>query len=269
MSVLSINGPLTGARDILPYTYQITTNDSLATITTAGYLNNQTINESFSFTNNSLVDITNTTNGVTTLVLTVSSNGTITLSEQVDPGNVLLPVVSGDFAVFNGTTGQIKDAGYSASNAAKTKVVMANGAVVSGNVASYADTAGTVTDSGIIATSVMKTTAVNTMAAASSIILAKVNGTEASNAVTASGVAGVITTSSLTTAGGANYAITWTNTAITSTSVIGLTTLGGTNTTQNYKMVVVPGSGTATLTIYNLTASTAFNGTLLIGYTVF
>ncbi len=96
----------------------------------------------------------------------------------------------------------------------------------------------------------------------------KANGTEAANAVTASGTSGVITTSALTTAGGASYAITWTNTFMTTSSIIQLTVMGGTNTTQNIVLVATAGAGTSTLTIYNLTAATALNGTIFIGYTV-
>lgn len=96
----------------------------------------------------------------------------------------------------------------------------------------------------------------------------KVNGTEAANAVTASGYAGVITTSSLSTAGASSYAITWTNTNIASTSVVLLTLSGGTNTTKNITLQCVPGSGTATLTIYNNTIATALNGTIFISYAV-
>ncbi len=99
--------------------------------------------------------------------------------------------------------------------------------------------------------------------------LPKVNGTEASNAVTANGYAGVITTSSLTTAASSSYAITWTNTSITATSVITLTIVGGTNTTQNVTFTCVPGSGSATLTIYNnVLITTALNGTILLAYQV-
>ena len=106
------------------------------------------------------------------------------------------------------------------------------------------------------------------MAAGSSITFAKVNGTEAANAVTANGVAGLLTTSALTTAGGASYVITWTDTLITTTSAVLLTLAGGTNTTENITLKVVPGAGTATLTIYNNTAATALNGTILISYLV-
>lgn len=107
------------------------------------------------------------------------------------------------------------------------------------------------------------------MAAGSQLNLAKVSAAESANAVTASGQAGFITTSSLTAAGGATYAITWTNTHITATSVVMLSIQGGTNTTQNITFECVPGSGAATITIYNNTAATALNGTIIIGYAVF
>lgn len=97
----------------------------------------------------------------------------------------------------------------------------------------------------------------------------KANGTEAANAVTASGTSGVITTSALTTAGGASYAITWTNTFMAAASIIQLSVMGGTNNaTENYSLKATAGVGTSTLTITNNTAATALNGTILIGYTV-
>ncbi len=99
-------------------------------------------------------------------------------------------------------------------------------------------------------------------------LASKANGTEAANAVTASGTTGVITTSALTTAGAASYAITWTNTFITTASTIMLSVMGGTNTTQNINFTVTAGSGTSTLTIFNSTAATALNGTIKIGYIV-
>jgi len=61
-------------------------------------------------------------------------------------GEVTLPVVDGDFTVFDGTLGALKDAGYSASDPAKTKVVMAGSAVVANHIALFADTAGTIDD---------------------------------------------------------------------------------------------------------------------------
>lgn len=110
------------------------------------------------------------------------------------------------------------------------------------------------------------TAGTSTMSSTANIIMGKANGTESGNAVTASAQAGVITTSSLTTAGGSSYAITWTNTFISTSSSIQLTLMGGTNTVKNITLQATAGSGTSTLTIYNNTAATALNGTLLIGY---
>ena len=105
-------------------------------------------------------------------------------------------------------------------------------------------------------------------AACSFVLQNKGTGTEAANAVTISNLCGVITTSSLNTAGGASYLITLTNTYIASTSVVLATYNGGTNTTRNITIACVPGSGTAAITIYNNTAATALNGTVIIDFIV-
>jgi hypothetical protein len=151
---------------------------------------------------------------------------------------------------------------------ATANFAVAPAALVNGNLVQASGVAGLVADAGLATTNVVSNIAANTFTGSGQIILAKANGTEASNAVTASGNAGVITTSSLSTAGGSTYAITWTNTKITSTSVILLSIMGGTNTTKNITMTATAGTGTSTLTIYNNTASTALNGTIFIGYTV-
>lgn len=95
------------------------------------------------------------------------------------------------------------------------------------------------------------------------------NGTEAANALTTTGTSGVITTSALTTAASDSYAITWTNTSITPSSVVMLSLMGGTNTVKDISFECVPGSGTATLTIYNnVLATTALDGTVKLGYLI-
>lgn len=205
------------------------------------------------------------------------------------------PTIANHFAVFTNTSGNLGEDAATAINAgniqaglsgtAGTLAAFPSGALAGKLVISAIGNTGntdvtisnaifgqasviTIPDPGSATAKFVLDTGTTTMAAGSQIVLAKADGTEAANAVTASGNAGVITTSSLTTVGGSSYAITWTNTLITSTSVIGLTIQGGTNTTQNITFTVVPGAGTATLTIYNNTAATALNGTILIGYTV-
>jgi hypothetical protein len=204
--------------------------DTLATITTAGYLNSSPIIQ----TNPPQVGdfifaVYNGGQGIFTVTITA---GVVTLVPWVDAGNVLLPVVNGNIPMFNGTLGQISD-------------------------------------SNILATNLVVKNAVNTMAAGSGIVLAKVNGTESAGAVTANGVSGVITTSSLTTAALSAYSIAWTNTFITATSNILFTLQGGTNTNKSIVFQVAPGAGSATLLVNNIAAVSALNGTVFIGYTIF
>jgi hypothetical protein len=130
---------------------RIVTSDNLSTVTTAGWLSSQVLNN---FAQTILpTDMLCIWYGYSSAISpgtfeiftpSISGSGTITMTQWANPGDVLLPVTGGDFAVFNGTTGQIKDAGYLPSNAAKTNVVMANGATIANHIATYTDTAGTV-----------------------------------------------------------------------------------------------------------------------------
>jgi hypothetical protein len=159
MGIIAINVNTTGliGEQIQPRRCTLITTDNLATITTAGYLNNQNslgntilptdiFEVLYSFNEQTQVG----TFGI--FQVTYSSSTGFTLNLWENPGNVLLPVVSGDFAIFNGTTGQIKDAGFSPSDPAKTKVVMAGSAVVAARLAKFVDTAGTVDDTAGAAT---------------------------------------------------------------------------------------------------------------------
>ena len=311
--------------------------DALAAVTTAGYLNQSSIQAGIPLSNADVIQALYSFNiqtqsgtfGIFTVNI-AASTGLITLTTWANPGDVVTPTTANYLAHFTNTTGTISSAagnvtqpgniaaglsgtaGTVASfpttaargslilagvaNTGNTNTTISNVAMgqasvvsipdpvnaaarfmvgatatpfISGNFPMASGTGGLFVDSGAAPGSFANLTAANTFSGSGQIILTKANGTEAANAVTASGNAGVITTSSLTTAGGATYAITWTNTKITSTSVIGLTIQGGTNTVQNITFTVVPGSGTATLTIFNNTAATSLNGTILIGYTVF
>ena len=320
----------------LPSLKFMVSTDNLATVTAAGYLNSGNLDAAAPMSNTDIVMMLYSYNQQTTVgtfgLFTVAvSNTTITLSEWINPGDVLLPVVANNIAQFNGTSGQIYDGSATAvhggniqaglsgtagtlasfpataakgslivagvANTGNTNTTISNVAMgqasvvsipdpanalgrfmvgatatpfVSGNFPIASGTGGLFIDSGAAPGSFANLTAANVFSGSGQITLAKVNGTEAANAVTASGNAGVITTSTLTTAGGATYVITWTNTLITATSVVGLTIQGGTNSaTNNITFKCVVGAGSATLTIYNNTAATSLNGTIFIGYTVF
>ncbi|WP_231861886.1 hypothetical protein [Legionella hackeliae] len=91
--------------------------------------------------------LTYTTDGVALFEVVVSGDQ-VSLQAAIDAGSVTLPVVDGNFANFDGTTGKIKDDCFLPSNAAKTRVVMAGAATVVNNLSQFADTTGTVKDAG-------------------------------------------------------------------------------------------------------------------------
>ena len=242
MPILNIQSSQSGLTGVLPSIAYIQTSDTEAEVLVTGYLNQSVQSGLASFSLPCMCCVSTIASaGAAPSVgwyelsyvpnAGVPHQGNWSLTSTVSPGNVILPTVVGQ-------------------------------------VSQFADVDGTVEDSGILVSNVVVKNAVNTLASGASIIANKVNGTEASNAVTASGMAGLLTTSSLSTAGGGSYAITWTNTFISSTSVVLVTIAGGTNTTENITIKVAPGSGSATMTIYNNTASTALNGTIFISYLV-
>jgi hypothetical protein len=101
-------------------------------------------------------------------------------------------------------------------------------------------------------------------------VITKGTGTVVTNAVTINAPVGVITTGALTTASGANAtAITLTNSFITASSAIFLQDMGGTNTTRGVTYSVVPGAGTASITITNgNVAAAALNGTVIFAFQI-
>lgn len=148
MGIVQAPAILAGQVGVIGAIKYMTTTDNLATITAAGYLNNidLAVNPIFS---NDVLGITYSynlqTNKGTFALFTVSlSNGVITLVQYVAPGNVLLPVVSGDFAVFNGTSGQIKDSSLApSSTSGQHFVVTSPGSLTSGNFPALNDANGT------------------------------------------------------------------------------------------------------------------------------
>lgn len=150
MGIIAINVNTTGlvGQTINPRRCTIITTDNLATITAAGYLNNQNILGN-PILPTDIFDILYSFNEATKVgvygifQVNYSSSTGFTLNIWENPGNVLLPVVSGDFAVFTGTAGQIKDAGYSASNPALAIVSMFSGTSAANALAVFADAAGT------------------------------------------------------------------------------------------------------------------------------
>lgn len=161
MTILQITTDTAGQSSVVPRLVKISCTDSLATITALNYLSGAQ-REGFTFYANDMFLITyGATPPVTTglFTCTITSSG-IQLVAFESIGNVTFPVTSGDFAVFDGTAGLIKDAGYAPSNAAKTVVAMANGATTSGNILIAADAAGTVGNGPVAGNKVLTSTIV-------------------------------------------------------------------------------------------------------------
>lgn len=265
MSVITIQKVDVGCVGVAPAEYRILTDDTFATVSSIGYLTQ--FQPQYNFATTDFAQVYTTDMGTIEFSITVS-DGEVSLSYNQDSALVTLPTVLNHFSVFSNTEGHMKDSGLIASASSQSYVVTSPGALTSGNLSIVTDVNGTLGTSSIAPSNVVIKNGSNVMGAGSSIVTAKVTATEASNAVTASAMSGVITTSSLTTAAGSSYVITWTNSFIASTSVILLSVQGGTNTRQAFRMSVVPGSGSATLTIYNNEPTNALNGTIIIGFTV-
>lgn len=158
-----VNGPitLTGEVGAKPVLKRMTTTDNLATITAAGYLN-ENLSENLDLSTSDLIMVIYnyveaTDSGDIDFFSVSISNGVITLAQDISGGNVELPTVDGNFALFANTDGKITDDSISPSDASKSKVVMADGATVVDELASFADTSGTVQSLG--ASLLAKTTA--------------------------------------------------------------------------------------------------------------
>jgi hypothetical protein len=96
------------------------------------------------------------------------------------------------------------------------------------------------------------------------------SATSTAGAATINQQAGQITTEALTTAAGATYTMTLTNSLVSATSTVLVTVGKGTATTGTATVCwVTPAAGSAVITIQNINASAALNGTITINFAVF
>ena len=80
---------------------------------------------------------------------------------------------------------------------------------------------------------------------------------------------GVITSEALTTAAGADYTLTLTNSAIAATDIVLASVQTGTNTTVGLAVhEVTPGAGQVVIKVRNAHASSALDGTIKVSFVV-
>lgn len=93
-----------------------------------------------------------------------------------------------------------------------------------------------------------------------------VTASATAGAATANGERVIITSEALTTAAGAVYTLTLTDSSVAATSLMLCSVGNGTNTTVGPTLTgVTPGAGSATIAVRNGHASSALNGTIKIG----
>lgn len=91
--------------------------------------------------------------------------------------------------------------------------------------------------------------------------------TAVSGAVTLNKASGIITTESLSTAAGATYTLTLTDSSIDATDIVFASVWFGSATTGIPEVTMTtPAAGSAVILVHNDHASAAFNGTLKIGF---
>lgn len=215
MGIVQAPAVLPGQVGVIGAMKYMTTTDSLATITTAGYLNNIDLSV-FPVLANDVLGITYSynlqTNSGTFEIFTVSvSNGTITLVAWANPGNVLLPVVANHIAAFNGTTGQIYSDPATAINGGNIQAGLSGTA---GKLTSFPSTATTgslsllaVANSGNFANAISNASTAQATTwsladpgAATANILEAAAALVSGNLVQASGTAGLVVDSGLVAA---------------------------------------------------------------------
>lgn len=103
--------------------------------------------------------------------------------------------------------------------------------------------------------------------------IASVNVTAVAGAATGNAAAVVVTSESLTTAAGATYTLTLTNSLINATGsngdIVSCDVWNGTSTTGTPSVATTtPGTGSVVVVVQNVHASAAFNGTIKLGVTV-
>lgn len=149
MSITLMNPTeLAGQAGITPRLARFSSNDTLATMTTAGYITTTILN-GWPLATGDFAFVSSTVSGTTTnyaFKVLVAATGIYTL---VSIASALQGVaVAGHFPSFLDSEGDLVDLGYLPTNASLTEVVMQSGASVVGHIAVYADTSGTITDGG-------------------------------------------------------------------------------------------------------------------------
>lgn len=135
MAILNIQISQAGIDGLIPKFVYIQTNDSLATVTTVGYLN-QAVQQGYQFLPTDLAFVS-LNNAPTALLAVVYSNGNWSLESSSSPGDVVLPTTANNLAWFNNATGQLTSA---AGNVSQLGNLSLGASGVAGELIAYPST---------------------------------------------------------------------------------------------------------------------------------
>ena len=142
MAILSMTFDKMGENGVTPRRVEIVTTDSLATITTAGYLSSAKVAPNAIYPTDIFdiryaVTVSNPAGTYEVFIPSITA-GVVTLAQDISGGNVVLPVTANHIAAFVGTTGVIGDDPATAINGGNIQAGLSGTA---GYLASFPSTA--------------------------------------------------------------------------------------------------------------------------------
>lgn len=248
MSNFLTYGRITGGfSGTAPDLWTASTDDNLATITAAGYMNDLAADGITKVNDVWYVnyDIDGTP-GSNEYTVEFSSPNYSLVAASAQAGTVVQTgaSVSGNFPEYNNTTGGVTDSGISPSDGTKTKVVMAGGATVVGTVPKFTDVAGTI-DDGFVPTNAAATQVVTATGAAASYTANHLLKAGDTNGSVADGGATLLWGTTLAYGGGGT-SNAFVATGLTAASFVTANILASTNSVSITK--AVPSANTLTIT---------------------
>lgn len=155
MGILQFTPDTPAQVGVLPRTVKMVTTDDLATVTTASYLNNYTLEGQSVYTTDVFEVIYGfnqaTQVGTFGTFLPTISNGVITLELQANTGtvNTTDPTTLNAVPFWDSVNGDLSPSGLTRSNLSGFTIPMASTPTVTGRIATYSDTSGSLNNPNI------------------------------------------------------------------------------------------------------------------------
>lgn len=264
MAILNIQIGETGLVGVVPRVVYINTNDTLATVTTAGYLNNA-VQQGYAFAEYDMALVSTKTSPSSAVVevawLEVSHSGdNWSLVPSNSPGEVVLPTIANHIAVYTNTTGGLSEDAATAINGGNIQAGLSGTA---GYLASFPSTAarGSLRLTAVANTGDTVTTISNAAMGQASVISIPDPGAATANFLISASAGGQSMSGGLTISSG-NLGVTLGNIAATLGSLAaGTTVIAGTGITATTGNIVASAGNVVAGATGAAGSVTSFSGT--------